>query len=189
MVRTLDFHSNNAGSIPADSTINLLKTSLLLDKQNVIRTHYDLIFVSLLPVELKKTPILHYKSPLLRNKLTIKKSFLIFLWLHYLRNSSSDKNKIKIVRLPSKSKLLTLPKAPMAHKKTSKEQFLFSHTRFKVSFSFGNPALNQGLAAGNARFFVNNLESKLSFFETNLFFLYATSYRFAVNTGNCFVYK
>ena len=77
----------------------------------------------------------------------------------------------------------------MAHKKTSKEQFLFSHTRFKVSFSFNNTVNNQGLNERNARLFINNLDSKLSFFETNLFFLYTTSYRFFVNTGLRFIYK
>ena len=77
----------------------------------------------------------------------------------------------------------------MAHKKTSKEQFLFSHTRFKVSFSFNNAATDHVMGEGKARFFVDNLDSKLSFFETNLFFLYATSYRFFVSTGPRFTYK
>jgi hypothetical protein len=72
----------------------------------------------------------------------------------------------------------------MAHKKTSKEQFLFSHTRFKVSFSFSNAITGGGMKEGSARLFVDNLDSKLSFFETNLFFLYATSYRFFVNTDH-----
>ena len=189
MVRTLDFHSNNAGSIPADSIITSRRELSLPSEKKFNQTSYDLVFVSLLPVELKKIPTFQHRSGSLQDKLTVKKSFLIFLWLHYLKNSSSDKNKIKIVRLPSKSKLLTLPKAPMAHKKTSKEQFLFSHTRFKVSFSFSNTTTNQGLDERNTRFFLNNLDSKLSFFETNLFFLYTTSYRFFVNTGPRFTYK
>ena len=192
MVRTLDFHSNNAGSIPADSITIPVKTQLLPSERKSNQIAYDLIFVSLLPVELKKISAFQHNSRSFQDKLTVKKSFLIFLWLHYLKTNSSDKNKIKIVRLPSKSKLLTLPKAPMAHKKTSKEQFLFSHTRFKVSFSFNNinnSTTNQGLDEKNARFFINSLDSKLSFFETNLFFLYTTSYRFLVNTGSCFTYK
>lgn len=188
-VRTLDFHSNNAGSIPADSRINPRQILFSISGSRPTRTTYDLIFVSLLPVELKKMPTFQHSSTSLYDKLAVKKSFLIFLWLHYLKSNSSDKNKIKIVRLPSKSKLLTLPKAPMAHKKTSKEQFLFSHTRFKVSFSFNNTVINRGMSEENARFFADNLDSKLSFFETNLFFLYTTSYRFFVNTGPRFIYK
>ena len=189
MVRTLDFHSNNAGSIPADS-INISREALLYSKgRKVNQTSYDLIFVSLLPVNLKKTSTFQHKSSSLQDRLIIRKSFLIFLWLHYLKSNSSDKNKIKLIRLPSKSKLLTLPKAPMAHKKTSKEQFLFSHTRFKVSFCFDNMPADKGLNEKSARFFVNNLDSKLSFFETNLFFLYATSYRFSLCVGPRFLYK
>ena len=137
----------------------------LSNKTKPVQTSYDLIFVSLLPVELKKIPTFQHNSFSLSDKLAVKKSFLIFLWLHYLKSSSSDKNKIKIVRLPSKSRLLTLPKAPMAHKKTSKEQFLFSHTRFKVSFSFNNAAKDHVMGEGKARLFVDNLDSKLSFFE------------------------
>jgi hypothetical protein len=38
----------------------------------------------------------------------------------------------------------------MAHKKTSKEQFLFSHTRFKVSFSFSNAIIGGGMKEGSA---------------------------------------
>ena len=188
-VRTLDFHSNNAGSIPADS-INIPRETLLYPKRRKTnQTSYDLIFVSLLPVDLKKTSAFQHKSSSLQDRLIVKKSFLIFLWLHYLKSNSSDKNKIKIIRLPSKSKLLTLPKAPMAHKKTSKEQFLFSHTRFKVSFCFDNTSTGKELNEKSARFFVNNLDSKLSFFETNLFFLYATSYRFSLSVGPRFLYK
>ena len=189
MVRTLDFHSNNAGSIPADSITSLNELSTLKDSKSLNQTSYDLIFVSLLPVELKKTPTLQHKSPFLAKKITVKKSFLIFLWLHYLKASSSDKNKLKIVRLPSKSKLLTLPRAPMAHKKTSKEQFLFSHTHFKVSFVFSGVTNGHELKDKNAQFFISKLDSKLSFFETNLFFLYTTSYRFFVNSGSRFLYK
>jgi len=59
-------------------------------------------------------------------KIILKQSYLILTWVYYFSFlNTKKKNKIKISILPVKKKLFTLTKAPMAHKKNSKEQYNF----------------------------------------------------------------
>ena len=124
MVRTLDFHSKNAGSIPAGSKkkkIELLRTSKVV---------YKLTYISLIPLSLANLQV--SRTVNLPQKLLVKKSFLIFLWLNYLTLGNNSVVKIKFRTFPTKTKLTTIPKAPMAHKKNSKEQFLTKIYQYKL---------------------------------------------------------
>lgn len=162
-----------------------LQASKLELKKNTSRIVQEYRFVSLLPFLHEKKTLLNHTSTSLPNRLVIRRSFLIFLWLHYLKKNTSPSNRIKISRLPSNKKLLTLPKAPMAHKKTSKEQFLFTSSRFKVSINYEYDALT----IPQSKVLSSKLNDKQPWFETNLFFLHSSTLRFPVTVSRFLIYK
>ena len=98
---------------------------------------------------------------------------MILLWLNYLTKPQVNKEKIKIrfYCLPSKTKLYTVVKAPMAHKTNSKEQFISKIYFFKIVVH-----VKQNITINQKKKLL--LPSKLSdviltvapFFETNLLF-------------------
>ena len=73
----------------------------------------------------------------------------------------------------------------MAHKKTSKEQFLFSSSRFKVSVHYEYKALSMF----QSKMLSNKLSSKQPWFETNLFFLHSSTLKFPVSVSQYLSYK
>ena len=73
----------------------------------------------------------------------------------------------------------------MAHKKTSKEQFLFSSSRFKVSVDYEYNALT----VAQSKTLSSKLHVKQPWFETNLFFLRSSTLRFPVNVSQFLSYK
>ena len=171
MVRTLDFHSNNAGSNPAGSriTYKLFKSK---SSENVLSSlRYEFFFTSLLPL-LRNKARLRYERPgnTLTNKIFLKKSYLIFLWLNYLASYQSDICSVKVTKIQSKTKLYTVVKAPMAHKTNSKEQFLSKHYCFKIQFTIKRKAA--GYVPNTTRRTLNTDPVKaFPVFETNLLFL------------------
>lgn len=124
-------------------------------------------FVSLTPTCFYKAPPLFNRtSNSLPSKLVLKKSYLLLLWLSYLNEQIGKKVKIKISVLKKNFKLLTFAKAPMAHKKNSKEQFKLLYYPFKVSFFFKNHIL---LKVWSTLHVTTIVKKNLNFFETNLF--------------------
>ena len=159
-----------------------LKSNLTKTTPSVTQEY---LFTSLLPSLHEKKPLLNYSTKSLPERLVVRRSFLIFLWLHYLKKNTSPGNRVKVSQIPSKRKLLTLPKAPMAHKKTSKEQFLFSSSRFKVSVNYEYEALT----TSQSKILSRKLHDKQPWFETNLFFLRSSTLRFMVTTSQFLNYK
>jgi hypothetical protein len=107
-----------------------------------------------------------------KNKHLVKQSYIILIWFHYLLNIKvSGNKKPKLAFLPTKTKMITLPKAPMAHKDNSKEQFFLKLHFFKVSYC-ASLKKNQPLAGFNLTllFFLLAKKNKTSL-QTNLFFL------------------
>lgn len=82
-----------------------------------------------------------------------------------------DQTHPRIAILPARNSKYTLQKAPMAHKTSSKEQFLFRFYKFKFSFNMEvddqqvSRSLRQGAYAMEAT------KELFPVFETNLLFL------------------
>jgi hypothetical protein len=108
------------------------------------------------------------------SKIFLKQSYLIMTWFYYLTFTTSHKEKNKTIRfafLPTRRKLYTLTKAPMAHKTNSKEQFFFKFYKFRMSVKtfflseFSLNSVSYGLLS------LLNAKNNLSGFETNMLFL------------------
>jgi hypothetical protein len=78
------------------------------------------------------------------NHLYVKQSYLLFTWLYYLvfpreyglnQTVRSEKMAYHFFVYPKKRQVLTLTKAPIAHKTFSKEQFTFYTYRLTTRFS------------------------------------------------------
>lgn len=159
------------GSNPASSKITNSILQFKASPTSVIKLRYEFFFVSLLP-------LLHGKSKSsyerlannLGDKIYLKKSYLIFLWLNYLASYQNDAYSVKVTKIRSKTKLYTVVKAPMAHKTNSKEQFISKHYHFKVQFTVRRSTVRhlscQAVSTINV-----NLLSTFPVFETNLLFL------------------
>ena len=126
MVRTLSFHLSNMGSNPVN--LVLYKYQYLLDYGfNSLGLGFFFRFVSFFKVN--KTP---FKKSLYfrQNLIYLKFSYLFFIITTQLFKKvfklSYDTSEVffnKIVVLRKQTNVLTVVKAPMAHKKFSKEQF------------------------------------------------------------------
>jgi hypothetical protein len=135
---------------------------------------YEFFFVSLLPLLHNKSQFRYERlSNNLGNKIYLKKSYLIFLWLNYLASYQNDTYLVRVTKIRSKTKLYTVVKAPMAHKTNSKEQFISKHYHFKVQFAVRRSAIRY---SPHRTVGVTNLNFLKTFpiFETNLLFLTAT---------------
>lgn len=122
----------------------------------------------------------------------LKKSYLLLSWFHYLSLNSSSKHPLftnkapkvfKLAVLPSKQNVYTLQKAPMAHKSSSQEQFLFKLYNFKFSVTLAlTPALTPS-SSSQAAYVLKLTKQIFPFFETNLLFLkyYRITYPFKDN--------
>ena len=190
MVRTLDFHSKNVGSIPASLTIKntdyikikKLKTSKL--KKSLISTNYSLNFISLLsPSTVKNIRLIltTEKFSKKNKKILIKQSYMLLTWLFYLDNQSLSKKTEKMPSFfikPVRKSTFTLIKSPMAHKTFSQEQYQIKFFSIKISF-YNN--LNHTLSdfeLNKSVLFALSLRQSMPFFETNFFFLKKFSFMF-----------
>lgn len=197
MVRTLVFHTNNAGSIPASLTIPnqwLFDSTSTLSTKRLERASfvkYSFRFVSLIaPSTSESTTRLSdsLTSPLPR-RLLVKRSYLILSWLAYLTAAAptlKSKAQPRVAILPPRQSMYTLTKAPMAHKTNSKEQFLFKFYNFKFSFTLRNsPHLTPSSILQGAHSLI--ITKKLfPVFETNLLFLKSYEITYPVYDSNFF---
>ena len=152
---------------------------------------YAFSFTSLLPLSSNYNwkHNLHRNVDYLPTKLIIKRSLILFLWLNYLKHSVISESKISIVYLPTKRSLLTLAKAPMAHKKSSKEQFQFTYLKFRLNITerptSSLPNLTSGKASTFSTVMINNLKS----FDTNLIFMSSCNLKYLIRSDSTFHYK
>lgn len=190
MVRTLVFHSNNVGSIPASlkmwlSNTNLYSNNRVLTKkkfrQPTIR--YSFRFTSLVAPHTPSFIANDGKllNPLLTRRAFLKKSYLLASWLLYLSHkptSNIAKSTPRIAILPSSQIVYTLTKAPMAHKTNSKEQFLFKYYNFKFSTELKLPLKAAPSTINQGAYSMVLTKELFPVFETNLLFLkyYNVSY-------------
>ena len=144
---------------------------------------------SLIPLNFsQKTNYFAKPSKLLPSKLFVRKSYLILLWFSYLSRDTFKKVKLKVRVLKKKKTMLTLTKAPMAHKKSSKEQFFSSLHFFSVSYTLPFKNSNACLPVGSMNYYLKNVLKTLPFIETNLLFLKTSTLTTAFNDTNYFSY-
>lgn len=116
MVRTLSFHLNNTGSNPVN---------LIVFRKNYLIANYNNLNV---PFRLKFRFITYFKPSIVTTKtrLTLKYSYLFCVLISQIFLNFTPINgalRVKMVVFKQRTNVLTLTKAPMAHKKFSKEQF------------------------------------------------------------------
>ena len=152
---------------------------------------YTFSFSSLLPLSssfglLKK---LQFSNNQLPTRLLIKRSFILFLWVNYLKNQSTPTTKVRLSYVPTKKSLTTLARAPMAHKKTSKEQFKWTYLRFRLYVEEVGSKKTPRLTSAHARLFAGSLVNRLSPFSTNLIFTDSCVLKYLIVSDNQFYYK
>lgn len=185
MVRTLDFHSKNAGSNPASPNIKRsLKNSFYYSKK--INHGFKIItsYVSLInPFLFSHYSYINSKNLVLQKpneKIYVKQSYIILTWFYYINFIVTSKKKfllknVKLVVTPKKIKKFTLTKAPIAHKTNSKEQISIIYYNYKVFYNFlSNSMLNSYSffsSFNETLLSVLLTKNTVSYSETNLLFL------------------
>ncbi len=158
MVRTLDFHSKNGGSIPPGPIIpikfntnyahlykpdadllnkTLTQNPLTLTNENR-KTCFNFLFVSLISPFFSQNLVLLNQAPSWQKKILLKQSYILLTWVYHLSFVESKKNKkarLAFFVLPVQRRVFTLTKAPIAHKNWSKEQYQTKFYKLKISFS------------------------------------------------------
>lgn len=162
---------------------------------------YNMLFVSSISPHYSNTVNVfaatrEQNNGLLPNKYYIKYSYLILAWFFYLKsitsiknlksNFKSQKQLIRFFVLPVKRTNYTLTKAPMAHKKNSKEQFVFKS--YYICATFRGLTEDQNVVSStNAAIVLLFIVQKLfPLFSTNLLFLKTTTIRFSYSDRNFF---
>ena len=178
MVRTLDFHSNNEGSIPS-SLIIYFSNKLKKNKNSNI--NYKFYFVSILsPTKINNIrTLLNFKIKFNKNKkIIIKQSYILLIWIYYILKFNNKNVKTpKIFIKPLKKIKFTLIKSPMAHKTFSQEQFLLKFFKLIIVFNI-NIKINFNF--NNFLLFLLILKKSIKIFGSNFFFLQ----KFKINLKN-----
>ena len=197
MVRTLDFHSKNAGSNPASLKIvhsNLSPIIFFKKPNQLLRVSrsikYSYTFTSLIsPFSNKNSTLLNGRSSASK-KISVKQSYILVTWISYFLNnqrldisgacstdalpSALPSKPYKILSLfvkPTRVYKSTILKAPMAHKTFSQEQLMFRVYKLSISFSFPNSFYAVTPNINQTLFIFLGLRSSPWYFGTNLFFL------------------
>lgn len=183
MVRTSDFQSENAGSIPSGPIFMKINTFITkasnINKKNnnflLKKTQYGFFFTSIIsPFIINNARLLTFNlNQYNEKKILIKQSYILLTWFYYMSilNFKTDKKKLKIAILPKKTKKFTLTKSPMAHKNWSKEQYIFSYFRFKISFKSFFKIESYLTSLNQISLFLFLTKNNINSFETNIFFL------------------
>lgn len=113
-----------------------------------------------------------------QKKLVLKQSYVLLTWFYYLTifKPCSSKRNVRLFVAPIKRDVLTMSRAPIAHKNNSKEQFMFQYYLLRVSF---RSHMTLPITSWNQSIIFFFLTKKnFPIFETNLLFL--KSYKFKV---------
>lgn len=105
-------------------------------------------------------------------KIYIKQSYILLVWINYLKKVN-QKEKIGFIFFkPKKQKKITIIKAPMAHKTFSQEQFLFKYFNLTLVFYLNNFKQYKQLNINQSIKYYFLQKKKLKYISTNLFFLH-----------------
>ena len=127
-------------------------------------------------------------------RVSAKRSYLIFSWLHYLtfRSSAHETScKVRITMLPTTQSFYTITKAPMAHKTRSKEQFIFKFYHFAITFKV-NPELvvsSSSTSIESLAYVLILTKQLFPVFETNLLYLKYYRVRYLMCDQSFFTYE
>ena len=127
-------------------------------------------------------------------RVSAKRSYLIFSWLHYLTSRSSAHEtscKVRITMLPTTQSFYTITKAPMAHKTRSKEQFIFKFYHFAITFKV-NPELmvsSRSTSIESLAYVLILTKQLFPVFETNLLYLKYYRARYLMRDQFFFTYE
>lgn len=167
----------------------------LKKNKNYRNINYNFHFVSLISPFLIKNLQLTSSFLNLNNKILVKQSYILLTWFYYLSFTKAiDKLKqdtnaaLKISILPTKKKIFTTTKAPMAHKNWSKEQYKFQFYNFKIMFTSNLVEKNSLNSLNSGLLFVLLGKKYFPFIETNVFFLKSSQFTCWVNDNNYFNY-
>jgi hypothetical protein len=135
---------------------------------------FNFTFASLFsPVLLNTTHFMFDNFAKLNRRISLKQSYVILSWFYYintLKFKQDDKKKIfRFFVIPVKKQILTVTKAPLAHKKWSREQYKFQFYNIRISFKsifFDEPL--DGSFTQTLLFFLT-MRKLLPAYETNLF--------------------
>jgi len=108
------------------------------------------------------------------NKILIKQSYLILMWISYITNKNSSKFFFYIY--PKKIKIKTIIKAPMAHKTFSQEQLSLKYYQLSTSFKINTIDVNYCNSVNNTIHFYYFLKNLNYMYGTNLLFLKRMSF-------------
>lgn len=211
MVRTLDFHSKNAGSIPA--SLIMLHTTRFpqhskLQSRSKLNTHmpetlrYSFKFVSVIsPGSYQSMGLRERSSMLNRNRIFVKQSYILLTWMTYIREvtpsqkarkkkNEDDNDEVtpSFFIYPKRQKRFTLLKAPMAHKTFSQEQFLVKSYQLGISFNSNYRKKSTISGVNSTLFFALYLRSDQTPFESNLFFLQRLRFSFTGKDAHFFTF-
>ena len=199
MVRTLDFHSKNVGSIPSNLNSMLKKTlpKHFFLKQNTkisksVTIHYTFHFTSLITphkinnVRLLNTDLGHNISKK-HKKIFTKQSYLLMTWLWYIQKNNVSKTKPSFAFKPTKVHKTTLIKSPMAHKTFSQEQFQFQFFNLVISFSNKVSTHKPLISVNELLYLILTIKSSIPFVETNFFLLKKFQIRLPASIKNFFL--
>ena len=139
---------------------------------------YNLKFVSIIsPGTLTKIFLLtsnsNFKTK--HKKLIVKQSYILLIWITYLRGARSKFNDNQatpsfFIHKKRQSKTTKL-KTPMAHKTFSQEQFLVKFYYLSISFKSKQSSVNYPKSLNRSIFTTLTLRKSIPFFTTNLLFL------------------
>ena len=127
-------------------------------------------------------------------RVSAKRSYLIFSWLHYLTtkgHSNISCCDVRIAMLPATQSFYTITKAPMAHKTRSKEQFIFKFYHFTITFKVNSRLVisSPNTSIGALAHVLVLTKQLFPIFETNLLYLKYYRVRYSLVDQSFFVYE
>ncbi len=159
---------------------------------NKNKFEFKFSFVSLIPPFIINNIRFFFNKNDNEKKILLKQSYIILTWFYYIsfiQKKIDNKNKLKIFVLPVKNNKFTLTKAPMAHKNWSKEQYKFSHYKFKINFKFFLKDDNSLNSINSSLFFILLTKKNFPNLETNIFFLKNIKFLFFFKDFSFFNYN
>lgn len=124
---------------------------------------------------------------------------MIFAWFYHLKTLStpnlSDTADVKMKKMPIKFNILptkrthyTLTKAPMAHKKNSKEQFCFKYYFITANFKGSTKVSHVVNSCDAAAVLLSITKHLFPVFSTNVLFIKTSTISFTYTDRNFFNY-
>lgn len=165
----MNFNTNSIKEIKKFNTKNKLK--------------YSLKFASIItPNTIKNLSLINQSTNSTKNKILIKQSYILLIWLMYTQGTYSkfnDNQKVPSFYIHKKHQTKTTKlKTPMAHKTFSQEQFIFKFYTLSITFQTQLPQKMLLSSINNSIYVLLYLRNNLPFFTTNL--LFAKNIKFTI---------